>query len=136
MNIIKTKILCGITGFESPATDFLKPPLSLDDLLMPNASSTFIGQATGDSMIGLGIWDGDLLIINRGIEPENMSIIVAAYRGSLICKILDKKNRKLISANPDIPDITIDESDDFAIEGCVTSSVRVHQTNLRIRQPS
>ena len=64
-------------GFTSPAEDHVENQLSLDDYLVSNPESTFFVRASGDSMIGAGIFDGDLLIIDRSIEVKNNAIVLA-----------------------------------------------------------
>ena len=76
-------------------------------------------------MQGIGIFDGDLLIVDRAAERRNGAIVVAAVDGELTCKILDIKAQQLRSANPDYPPITIGDMD-LCIEGVVTHSVRTH----------
>lgn len=83
-------------------------------------------------MQNAGIFDGDILIINRRIEVKNYDVVVALYNGLFVCKIADLKNNLLISASDDYPPIKIKEHDEFALEGIVTSSVRLHRVNNRL----
>ncbi|WP_028768968.1 LexA family protein [Shewanella fidelis] len=127
MNIIPILASAGITGFESPATDYRQLPLSLDELLIEHPSSTFIGLANGDSMEGVGIFDGDILIVDRHVDVRNQDIIVANYNGAFVCKIIDKVNRLLLSANEAHMSTPILEHDTFSVEGVVIRSIRCHR---------
>ncbi|WP_354625671.1 translesion error-prone DNA polymerase V autoproteolytic subunit [Psychromonas sp. MME2] len=127
MNIIPIPASAGITGFESPASDYLQLPLSLDALLVDHPSSTFIGKADGHSMQGIGIFSGDILIIDRHIQVKNQDVIVANLNGEFICKIIDIPNRMLLSANQYFHAISIRENDQFTIEGVVIRSIRCHR---------
>uniref|UniRef100_E6XGX6 DNA polymerase V subunit, UmuD n=1 Tax=Shewanella putrefaciens (strain 200) TaxID=399804 RepID=E6XGX6_SHEP2 len=119
----------GITGFESPAAQYAKAGLSLDELLILHPSTTWIGVAKGDSMIGEGIFDGDLLIVDRDIIAENNSVIVARLNGEFVCKILDKNRRMLLSSNEKYQAVPIHEYDEFSVEGVVIRSIRMlHKT--------
>ena len=71
MKFIPITASAGITGFESPASDYLQLPLSLDALLIEHPSATFIGKADGHSMQGVGIFNGDILIVDRHIQAKN-----------------------------------------------------------------
>lgn len=99
MNVIPIKAEAGITGFESPAAEYQELGLSLDELLVEHPTATFIGIASGDSMVGVGIFSGDLLIVDRALEVRHGDIIVANYNGGFTCKILDKERGLLVSAS-------------------------------------
>ena len=77
-------------GFTSPAEDHVENQLSLDDYLVSNPESTFFVRASGDSMIGAGIFDGDLLIIDRSIEVKNNAIVLAILDTEFTVKRLIK----------------------------------------------
>ena len=113
-----------MTGFESPAAEYREMGLSLDELLISNPNATFVGLASGDSMQKVGIFSGDLLIVDRAKDVKNGSVIVANFNGNFICKILDKKNNCLLSASDDHQPVYISESDIFQLEGKVTYNVR------------
>ncbi|EOX3117776.1 LexA family protein [Vibrio cholerae] len=129
MKIIPISAHAGLTGFESPAAQYKQLPLSLDELLIQHASSTFIGIATGQSMIGCGIHDGDLLIVDRHLDIKNNDVIVCNFNGEFLCKRIDTKRRLLLSENTNLNPIRIEESDQFSSEGVVTFSIRCHRKN-------
>jgi DNA polymerase V len=125
MKVIPIPASAGITGFESPAAEYNQLDLSLDELLVERPSSTFLGFANGDSMIELGIFDGDLLIVDRFPVAQHNDVIVANFNGEFICKVLDMTNRQLLSANSKYSSVTITENDQFTIEGIVVRSIRM-----------
>lgn len=126
MKIISNLAHAGIHGFESPSRDYVDLPLSLDDLLIHRKNSTYIAQATGRSMEAYGIFDRDLLIVDRAAEVGEMDIIVATLNSLFVCKKYDKKNKRLYSGNTEKP-YTLSENDNFIIEGTIISSVRLHK---------
>lgn len=129
MKFIPITASAGITGFESPASDYLQLPLSLDSLLIEHPSATFIGKAGGHSMQGVGIFNGDILIVDRHVVVKESDVIVANLNGEFICKIINIAKRLLISANPKYKAIVIDEEDQFTIEGVVIRSIRCHRAS-------
>lgn len=127
MKFIPITASAGITGFESPASEYLQLPLSLDTLLVEHPSATFIGKADGHSMQGVGIFSGDILIVDRHVAVKDSDVIVANLNGEFICKILNISQRLLVSANPQYKTIAIKEGDQFTIEGVVIRSIRCHR---------
>ena len=129
MKIIAITASAGITGFESPASEYLQLPLSLDALLIEHPNATFIAKADGRSMQGAGIFNGDILIIDRHVQVKNYDVIVANLNGEFICKIIDTNKRLLLSANPRYPSVAIGQDDHFTIEGVVIRSIRCHRAS-------
>ncbi|MFS1422820.1 LexA family protein [Shewanella sp. 10N.286.48.B5] len=127
MKVIPIFACAGITGFESPAAEYRQLPLSLDELLIEHPSATFIGQASGDSMEKIGIFDKDILIVDRHVSVENHDVIVANYNGNFVCKLIDTQRRLLLSANDLHQSVTIQEYDNFSVEGVVIRSIRCHR---------
>ncbi|WP_283130790.1 translesion error-prone DNA polymerase V autoproteolytic subunit [Enterovibrio norvegicus] len=127
MNIIPIFASAGITGFESPASDYRQLPLSLDELLVEHPSATFIGKASGESMQGVGIFDGDILVVDRHVTARDGDVIVANLNGEFICKLLDVPRRLLLSANDKYSSVPITKHDIFTIEGVVIRSIRCHR---------
>lgn len=126
MKIIPIYIEAGISGFESPAAEYKELGLSLDQLLVRHPNATFIGQASGQSMQGVGIFDGDLLIVDRSLTVKDGDIIVANYNGCFVCKLIDKKQARLLSASHEFAPVSIKAGDTFQLEGVVTRSIRLH----------
>jgi len=127
MKVIPIYIEAGISGFESPAAEYKELGLSLDQLLISHPDATFVGEAKGQSMQGVGIYDGDVLIVDRSRAAKTGDVIVANYNGCFVCKILDKQKAKLLSASSLHSPVTITPEDEFQIEGVVTRSIRMHQ---------
>ena len=114
------------TSFPSPSDDYMEENLDFNEYLIKKPSATFIARASGQSMEQLGIHNGDLLIVDRSLNPEHNHIVVAVINGEFVCKILDKYQLQLKSANGHSPSISITESMDLLIEGVVTHSIRHH----------
>jgi len=114
-------------GFPSPADDYIERYLDLNLLLIPHPSSTFLARAQGDSMIDLGIHNGDILIVDRAVEPRHKDVVVAALDGELVCKTLDKYQQCLRPANKQYAPIGVAEMSDLLIEGVVIASIRCHR---------
>jgi DNA polymerase V len=112
-------------GFPSPARDFTEGTIDLNEELIPHPNATFIVRARGDSMVGSGIYPGDLLIVDRSIKPQNESIIIAVLDGELSVKILRLKNKQvsLSSSNKNYKDVPISEEMDFTIWGVCTNVI-------------
>ncbi len=114
-------------GFPSPGDDLVEKSLNLNDLMVDNETSTFFVKVSGDSMEGARIFDGDILVVDRSIEPKDGLVVVAAVYGELVVKRLKKDDGQLllVSANSDYKPITIDKEEGCFIWGVVTGSVRV-----------
>lgn len=132
MNIIPIYISAGISGFESPAAEYKELGLSLDELLIENPNATFIGLAQGDSMEGYGIYEGDLLIVDRSKKVKHLDVIVANYNGCFVCKVIDMHTRSLLSSSRNHKPVLISSADTFQVEGVVPYAIRVLQANQRL----
>ena len=112
-------------GFPSPARDFTEGTIDLNEELIPHPNATFIVRARGDSMVGSGIYPGDLLIVDRSIKPQNESIIIAVLDGELSVKILRLKNKQvnLSSSNKNYKAVPVSEEMDFTIWGVCTNVI-------------
>ena len=82
-------------GFPSPADDFKEVRISLDKELVKNKEATFYAKVSGDSMVGAGLDDGDLLVIDRSLSPENGKIAVCFIDGDFTVKRIVKEKDKL-----------------------------------------
>ncbi len=108
-------------GFPSPADDFLDQQLDLNEFLVEHPSATFFVRVKGDSMTGAGIASGDILIVDRAMEPKDKSVVVALLNGAFTVKRLSKRLGKLflMPENECYPAIEITEGMDFEIWGVV-----------------
>lgn len=113
-------------GFPSPADDYIESHLDLNSHLIQHPSATFFVRASGDSMIKAGIADGDLLIVDRSIEPCHGRIVIAAVNGELTVKRLYKKGgqTKLMPENDYYEPIAITEELELVIWGVVMHNIR------------
>jgi len=113
-------------GFPAPGDDLVEQPLDLNDLMIDNETATFFVRVTGDSMEGLHIFDGDVLVVDRSLTPDSGSVVVAAVYGELVVKQLKKTAAaaSLHSANPAYEPIEITGTDEVFVWGVVTGSVR------------
>ena len=126
LRIITTPAKCGMTGFESPATEYKQQGLNLTNYLIQHPEATYLCFAEGDSMTGDGIYSGDLLIVSEAVEVRNGDIIVANLNGDFVCKKIDIKHQRLISSGEGFSTYQLSEGEDFMVKGVVISSVRMH----------
>lgn len=89
-----------IVNFSSAADDFVSGSLDLNSHLVKHPAATFFFRASGDSMRGAGILDGDLLIIDRSLSPKNNSIVVATLDGEFVVRRLRVNNGKMFLCLP------------------------------------
>lgn len=117
-------------GFPSPADDFMETPLDIREHLIKHPSATFFARAEGDSMTGFGIFSGDLLIVDRALQPQHGDVVIAAIDGELTCKVLDIHEKLLRSGNVRYQPIELHDNAELLIEGVVIHSVRYHRCSL------
>lgn len=115
-------------GFPSPAQDHMEQTLSLDTLLDIDAPHTYLVRAHGDSMIGAGIFDEDVLVVSRAATPKHGDIIIAAINGDTFVKRLTFQSGQVVlcSENSKYPPRYILEGDELLVWGVVTDSIRRH----------
>ena len=108
-------------GFPSPADDYLDRRLDLNEFLIKHPAATFFVRVEGDSMVDAGIYSGDILIVDRSLEPKNNKIIVAVVNGEFTVKRFRKTKGKiyLLSENPDFNPIEVTDETDFEVWGVV-----------------
>ena len=108
-------------GFPSPADDFKEIRISLDRELVKNKEATFYARVSGDSMVGAGLEDGDLLVIDRSLNPENSKIAVCLVDGEFTVKRIKKIKKKfyLMPENKKYNPIEINEGNELIVWGIV-----------------
>ena len=113
-------------GFPSPADDFVSFDLNLHDYIVNNPISTFCIRVTGDSMINIGIFSGDILIIDKSIKPRNNHIILAVLDGEFLLKRLNfqEGNVVLKAENKYYRPIFVNRNRDFKVWGVVIASIK------------
>lgn len=120
--LISSKVSC---GFPSPADDYCEETLNLNDLLIEHPSATFFLRAKGDSMLGAGIHNNDLLIVDRSIPPKNNHVVIAAIDGELTAKRLKTQGKRvfLMAENPNFPPIELKKDNHVHFWGVVSSVI-------------
>lgn len=113
-------------GFPSPANDFLDISIDLNKEFVRHPSTTFYGRVRGDSMINAGLSDGDLLIIDKSLEPSNGKIAVCFIDGEFTVKrVKINENRLwLVAENQKYTPIEVTEDNEFMIWGIVTTVIK------------
>ena len=113
-------------GFPSPAADFDENKISLDAVLVKNRETTFYAKASGASMIGAGIDDGDIMVIDRSLEPGNNKIAVCLLDGEFTVKRIkvSKDEMLLMPENKAFEPIKITEENQLIIWGIVTYVIK------------
>jgi DNA polymerase V len=130
MQIALLSASAGISSFESPAAEFAQSELILDDILIERKSSTFLARASGRSMEWVGIYDRDILVIDRAAPKGKTDVIVAVLNGQFICKLLERQTGILYSCQhgwPQPKPFKISPDDDYLEEGIVIRSIRLHR---------
>ena len=108
-------------GFPSPADDFKETRISLDRELVKNKEATFYARVSGDSMVGAGLDDGDLLVIDRSKDPVNGKIAICLIDGEFTVKRIKKEKNKLylMPENKNYKPIELKEENELIIWGVV-----------------
>ena len=110
-------------GFPSPATDYIEEDIDLNIHLIKNTPATFVIRVQGKSMSNVGIYDGDLLIVDKSLKPKNFSTVIANVHDELVVKsFIKEKSLKFLSSEPkNLNDkIIIGENSEVFIWGVVT----------------
>ena len=110
-------------GFPSPATDYIEDDIDLNSHLITNAPATFIIRVQGKSMTNVGIYDGDLLIVDKLLNPKNFSTVIANVNEELVVKTLikSKETNYLTSGSKNTSDrINLTDNPEIIIWGVVT----------------
>lgn len=113
-------------GFPSPAEDLGGEAIDLTKVLITHPQATYIIRARGQSMVGAGIFDKDLLIVNKALKPRHQDVVVAVIDGEYTIKYLYQRagRIKLKAANPTYPDIIPKDGQTIEIWGVVTSCTK------------
>lgn len=113
-------------GFPSPAEDLGAKRIDLSAKLVKHPQATFLLRASGDSMVGAGVSDQDVLVVDRAIRPANRHVVIAVVDGEFVCKTLWVRagRMKLKAANPCYPDIVPKEGQTVEVWGVVTYAIK------------
>ena len=147
-----------VAGFPSPAEQYLEPPLDLNELLVKRPAATYFVRVEGDSMVGAGIRDGDLLVVDRSLRPADGDVIIASVDGDFTVKTLRLGNGergtgngmrgngmrgngewgtgngreiRLVAANPKYPDIVLKPGQELDYFGMVTACIHQFKKGKR-----
>jgi DNA polymerase V len=106
-------------GFPSPADDYIDRNLDLHEHLIEHPAATFFVRASGNSMVGAGIHDGDLLVVDRAVQPRDGHVVIAAVHGELTVKRLRRNQGRLylVSDGNGFPPLAITEDMDLHVWG-------------------
>ena len=121
--LMKAKVCA---GFPSPAEDLGAQRIDLTQMLVVHAQATYFLRASGHSMVEAGIFDNDILVVDRAIEPRHNHIVVAIVDGDFTVKQLYQRvgRIKLKAANPTFADIVPKDGQTLEVWGVVTSSIK------------
>jgi len=123
----KVPLVEGIrAGFPSPAEDFTEPTLDLNHYVIKNPASTFYARITGDSMQDASIQDGDIVVIDKSLEPTNGSIAVCFIDGEFTLKRISIETDRvwLMPANSEFKPIEVTAENHFVVWGIVTYVIK------------
>ena len=113
-------------GFPSPADDYLDAPLDFNELLIAHPAATFAVRVAGESMIGAGIYPGDIAVVDRAITATDGAIILGILDGEFTIKRYRRKGGAvtLEAANPLFKPLVVNEGQDFEVWGVVRYAIR------------
>lgn len=114
------------TGFGAAADDYMERGIDLNEQLIRNKPATFFMRVSGSSMINAGIYDGDIVIVDRSLKPQNGKIVIAVIDGDMLIRRYEKtmNSLRLIPETPKLSPIDVSEFMDFKIWGVVSYIIR------------
>ena len=128
---------CISAGFPSPADDYIDAGIDLNEQLIRNPASTFLLRVSGNSMTGAGIYNGDLLVVDRSLDPHPGQIVVAVIEGAFTLKRLVLRNKvlSLEADNPDYQPIDLRQYENVQIWGVAIHSIHSLNTKWKPLKP-
>lgn len=120
---------CVSAGFPSPAQDYIEQTLDLNKLCIKHPAATFFVRVEGDSMIEVGIYSNDILVVDRSLQAKQGDTVIASLNGELTVKELELSPKvRLVPRNKAYQPIEMSEGSDLQVFGVVTSVIRnVHE---------
>jgi DNA polymerase V len=114
------------TGFGAAADDYMERGIDLNEQLIRNKPATFFMRVSGSSMINAGIYDGDIVIVDRSLKPQNGKIVIAVIDGEMLIRRYEKtmNSLRLIPETAKLSPIEVSEFMDFKIWGVVSCVIR------------
>jgi DNA polymerase V len=124
--------MANASGFGAAADDYMERGIDLNEQLIINKPATFFMRVSGNSMINTGIFDGDVVIVDRSIKPANGKIVIAILDGEMLIRRYEQTmNRlRLVPETPKLSAIDVSEFSDFKIWGVVTCVIRMVDNSL------
>ena len=114
------------TGFGAAADDYMERGIDLNEQLIMNKPATFFMRVSGNSMINAGIYDGDIVIVDKSVKPQNGKIVIAVLDGEMLIRRYEKTINKLrlVPETPKLSPIEVSEFSDCVIWGVVVCVIR------------
>ena len=114
------------TGFGAAADDYAERGIDLNEQLIRNKPATFFMRVSGNSMINAGIYDGDIVIVDRSLKPQNGKIVIAVIDGEMLIRRYEKtmNSLRLVPETTNLSAIEVSEFSDFKIWGVVSCVIR------------
>ena len=114
------------TGFSAAADDYMERGIDLNEQLIRNKPATFFMRVNGNSMVNAGIYNGDIVIVDRSIKPQNGKIVIAVIDGEMLIRRYEKtiNSLRLIPETSKLSPIEVNEFNDFKIWGVVICIIR------------
>jgi len=115
-------VTANATGFGAAADDYAERGIDLNEQLIRNKPATFFMRVSGNSMINAGIYDGDIVIVDRSLKPQNGKIVIAVIDGEMLIRRYEKtmNSLRLIPETAKLSPIEVNEFSDFSVWGVVT----------------
>lgn len=116
-----------VCGFPSPADDYMDRPLDFNELLITNEAATFAVRIAGESMTGVGLFPGDIAVVDRSRQPEDGAIVLALLAGEFTIKRYRCRGSRvwLQAENPIFADIALNEDSAFEVWGVIAKAIRM-----------
>lgn len=113
-------------GFPSPADDFIEDVVDLNAQLIPNPTATYLWRVVGDCMIDAKVFHGDVIVVDRSIQPKHRHIVLAVVDGEPTVKRLVRRGGRLffVNENRTLPPFTVNEGTEISVWGVVTWTLR------------
>jgi len=113
------------TGFTAATDDYAERGIDLNEQLVRNKPATFFMRVRGDAMVGAGIFDGDVVVVDRSLNPASGRVVIATLNGEMLIRRFEKTfNRvRLVPETPRLAAIDVDPDADFSVWGVVTYAI-------------
>ena len=113
------------TGFGAPTDDYAERGIDLNEHLIKNKPATYFMRVNGNAMVGAGIHNGDVVIVDRSLKARNGKVVIAVLNGEMLIRRYEEYNRKvrLIPETPNLSAIDVDPCADFWVWGVVTYAI-------------